>query len=482
VLQDQTQKQKIGTDEWVASYDQRMAQVPGLRGDVLRLSQRLPFWAWIVLLTIGAALVPILTDNTYVIHVAGTIALMATLAIGLNVVVGYAGLLDLGYISFYGIGGYAYAYMSSAFSGLHWPTWLSLIVIVVVAALFGLLLGSPSLRLVGDYLAIVTLGFGQIFTQLMTSLTRVNLPGRADPVNLTGGPNGIVALDPVNFLGFKANGETQYYYILLLLLVGVLLFVYRVNHSRIGRAWRALREDQLAAEAMGMPTRRLKLMAFAMGAAIAGLSGGLFAAWQGSVFPNNFETSSLITLYAIVVLGGLGSLPGIMLGAVIMIAVPEILRDPSLAGLAFYIGIIIVLVAVVRPRWHAVIALAGLAFFASALKILAGPDLVSAMPPTDAAVTTAIRGWLIIPKNYVHFGNLAFVALTGMLMVITRLKLPSGRVILLIPTLYLLMFVWETRLSQEPSVTRLIFVGVLLVLLMIYRPNGLMGKKRVEVV
>ena len=141
----------------------------------------------------------------------------------------------------------------------------------MVSALFGLLLGLPSLRLIGDYLAIVTLGFGQIFVQLMTSLTRVSLPGLAKPIDLTGGPNGIVNLDPLRFFGFTASSVTDYYLILLVVLALIMLVIYHLHKSRVGRAWSALREDELAAEAMGMPTRRLKVQAFATGAAIAGL-------------------------------------------------------------------------------------------------------------------------------------------------------------------------------------------------------------------
>jgi ABC-type branched-subunit amino acid transport system permease subunit len=472
--------EKVGKDEWVATYQQRLASRTGLLGAAYRLGESLPAWAWLALLIVTGLLVPAFTDNAYVIRVVGTIALMATLAIGLNVVVGYAGLLDLGFVAFYGIGGYAYAYLSGEFTGLHWPTWASLLAITLLTALFGLLLGSPSLRLVGDYLAIVTLGFGQIFVQLTTSMTRVNLPGRADPVNLTGGPNGIVNLDPFRLLGFTARSVVDYYYVLLAVLIVVLVVVYRLNRSRIGRAWRALREDELAAEMMGMPTRRLKLEAFAIGAAIAGLSGALFAAWQGSVFPGNFDITLLITLYAIVVLGGMGSLPGVLLGAAIMIAVPEILRDPAQAGLMFYVGVIVVLIVFLRRQM--LLLIAGISIFASVVKLLLSPAVAGAgMPPSGSLIVDSIRNWLVIPANFTLAGNLAFGALLLMIWLVTRIKQRTWRLVALIPTLYVLVFVWETRLSQEPSITRLLFVGVLLVLLMIYRPNGLLGQKRVEI-
>jgi ABC-type branched-subunit amino acid transport system permease subunit len=479
---------KIGTDQWVSSYQQRKAKPTGLRGFVDEWSKRLPLWAWLLLLVVISLPIPLFGDN-YIIRVGGTIALMATLAIGLNVVVGYAGLLDLGFVAFYGLGAYAYAYVSSDFSGLHWPTLLSLLMVVVISAVFGLLLGSPSLRLVGDYLAIVTLGFGQIFVNLTTGMTRVNLPGLEKPINLTGGPNGIPNLDPLHLAGLEAASNTHYFFILLALLVLVLLAVHHLRNSRLGRAWRALREDELAAEAMGMPTRRLKLMAFAIGAAIAGLSGAIFAAWQGAVFPNNFDIDRLITLYAIVVLGGMGSLPGVLIGAVVMIAMPEVLRNVELAGTLFYIGVVITLLTIIKPRWRVGLLLVVVALFGILLKLIltaALPEAFVTETGTGATVleqlVDLIRSWLILPEEARQPGNLAFFGLIILILLTSRLKHPVWHLAALVPTVYLLAFVWETRLSQEPSVTRLLFVGVLLVVLMIYRPNGLLGQRRVEVV
>jgi ABC-type branched-subunit amino acid transport system permease subunit len=478
-------KDKIGKDEWVASYQQRSAELEGWSGTLAGISTRLPTWAWFLLIIAIGFVIPLLTDNTFVIRVAGNIALMAILAMGLNLVVGYAGLLDLGFVAFYGIGGYIYAYLSSDFTGIHLPTWLTLIIVMGIGALFGLLLGSPSLRLVGDYLAIVTLGFGQIFVQLMTSLTRVNVPGQEKPVNLTGGPNGIVNLDPFSIFGFTASGVTDYYYVLLVVMVIILLICFHLNNSRVGRAWRSLREDELAADAMGMPTRQLKLLAFALGAAIAGLSGALFAAWQGAVFPGNFDIALLINIYAIIVLGGLGSLPGVIVGAILMIAIPEILRNAELAGQLFYLLIIITLVATLRPRWQSLAVLVSVIVFGIILKpilIALSPNSFAALEATGSGFVDAVRNWLAIPIEAKSVGNLAFVALILMVLLVTRLKGMRVRFIALIPTLYLLSFVWETRLSQEPSITRLLFVGVLLIVLMIYRPNGLLGQRRVEVV
>jgi ABC-type branched-subunit amino acid transport system permease subunit len=475
---------KIGVDQWVEQYGQRVGRGNVLTAFIDGNSKRLPVWGWLIVMVAVCALLPLLTSNTFAIRVAGNIALLGTLALGLNVVVGYAGLLDLGFVAFYGIGAYAYAYLSSDFSGVHLPTWLSLIIVVVISALFGLLLGSPSLRLIGDYLAIVTLGFGQIFVQLVTSLTRVNLPGREKAVDLTGGPNGIPNLDPIRILGFEASTVVHYYLILLVLLALVVLVIYHLHQSRVGRAWRALREDELAAEAMGMPTRRLKLQAFAVGAGIAGLCGALFASWQGSVFPSNFDTTLLITVYAIIVLGGLGSLPGVLVGAVIMIAAPDILRNAELAGSLFYIGVLITLFAALKPRWHMLTLLVAVAVFGVILRALlveANPGAFEAFEAGGSVLTDTIRRWLVIPVEATLIGNYAFGLLIIMVLVVSRLKQPITRLVALVPTIYVLLFVWETRLSQEPSVTRLLFVGALLIVLMIYRPNGLLGQRRVEI-
>lgn len=477
-------RDKIGVDQWVEQYDQRVSRASGLRGFIEQTSRRLPVWGWLIVLVVVGASLPLLTTNSFAIRIAANIALMGMLALGLNVVVGYAGLLDLGFIAFYGIGAYTYAYLSSDFIGVHLPTWITLILVVVISGLFGLLLGSPSLRLIGDYLAIVTLGFGQMFVQLTTSLTRVDLPGRDKPVDLTGGPNGIVNLDPLSIFGLKATTVVHYYLILLVVFALAILVIYHLYKSRVGRAWRALREDELAAQAMGIPTRRLKLQAFAIGAAFAGFSGSLFAAWQGSVFPSNFDTSLLITVYAIIVLGGLGSLQGVVLGAVVMIAVPDILRNAPLAGTLFYIGVLITVVSFIKPRWHALGLIAAITVFGFILRAVlvgANPEAFTTLKPVGALISDAVRTWLPIPTDATTVGNYAFVILIIAVLAVSRIKQPLWRLVGLVPTLYLLLFVWETRLSAEPSVTRLLFVGVLLIVLMIYRPNGLLGQRRVEI-
>lgn len=448
---------RIGTDEWVSRHTERLKQPRGMRGWLNSINQRVPCWGWIGLLLAIGLVFPAVFDGAYPLRIAGSVMLTALISLGLNLVVGQAGLLDLGYIAFYGLGAYAYAYLSSDFIGIHLPIHLSLPLIVVVIAGCGWLLGWLTLRLSGDYLAIVTLGFGLVFVQLATNLTNVRLPGLAEAVDLTGGPNGITRLDAA--YGLSAEG---YHVLLLLALVTMLVLMRNLSQSRIGRSWRALREDPLAAEMMGIPVQWVRMQAFAVGAAVAGAGGALFAGWQGAIFPTNFETASLIMLYAVVILGGLGSLPGVLVGAVVMVTLPEVLRNPDFASLGFYIALVIVLLTTLKPRWQ-IIPLLG---FVAPLSLLALHQLPARLDP----------------EVLTNLGNLAFVFQLGLVLVMTRLEAAHWRFVLIIPTLCLLIFAWEMRLSQEPAETRLILLGALLVVLMIYRPQGIFGREQKEIV
>ncbi|BAL96747.1 branched-chain amino acid ABC transporter permease [Rubrivivax gelatinosus] len=268
--------------------------------------------------------------------------LYVLLALGLNIVVGYAGLLDLGYVAFYAVGAYMYALLASphltenfewianAFpNGLHTPIWLVIPLAAGLAALAGVLLGTPVLKLRGDYLAIVTLGFGEIIRVFMNNLEY--------PLNITNGPRGLDRIDAMNLFGFdfgktKYIGEfaipsvTLYYYLFLALVIFSVLICYRLERSRIGRAWMAIREDEIAAKAMGINTRNMKLLAFGMGATFGGVSGSMFAAFQGFVSPESFSLQESVMIVAMIVLGGLGHIPGVILGAVLLAALPEVLR------------------------------------------------------------------------------------------------------------------------------------------------------------
>ena len=476
---------KIGQDEWAAQAEARRARRGPFGRALARLEALNPFVLGGVLFAL-AALVPLLTSNEYVIRIAGNICLFGLLALGLNVVVGYAGLLDLGYMAFYGLGGYCYAMLASNQFGLHLPTLVAVIVVVALAALAGLLLGSPSLRLSGDYLAIVTLGFGQAFVLLVNTMDKVGVPWSAQPLNITGGPNGITPIDKLHMFGWELASVADYFYVLLATLALVLVVLHHIDRSRVGRAWRALREDTLAAEAMGIPVRRLKLLAFAIGAAIAGLSGSIFAAWQTAIFPQNFDVTLLITLYAMVVLGGVGSLPGALAGAFLLSVIPELLRGPDTARVLFYGGVVALLLLLMRPRWRGAALLAAvliLGLLVKAIVTALWPESVGPAPvPVASGLGALAQRWLMFPTNATALGNLAFVLVVGLLMAASRLRGQNWRFALLVPTLYLLAFVWETRLAAEPSVTRLLFFGAILVILMTYRPHGLLGKPRVEVV
>ncbi|HEY0846315.1 MAG TPA: ABC transporter ATP-binding protein [Noviherbaspirillum sp.] len=286
------------------------------------------------------------------------------LALGLNIVVGMAGLLDLGYIAFYALGAYMTGLLASpqfatvlesfvneyplvgewltwvvgeeaARNGIHLSVWLIVPMGAALAGVFGALLGAPTLKLRGDYLAIVTLGFGEIIRIFMNNLNA--------PVNITNGPQGINLIDPirifgvslagepgsnatVHFLGFSMPSVNAYYFLFLFLCAAIIFISVRLQHSRLGRAFVAIREDEIAAKAMGINTRNVKLLAFGMGASFGGVAGAMFASFQGFVSPESFSLMESIAVLAMVVLGGIGHIPGVVLGGVILAALPEVLR------------------------------------------------------------------------------------------------------------------------------------------------------------
>ncbi|SPA26519.1 ABC transporter permease subunit [Cupriavidus taiwanensis] len=280
--------------------------------------------------------------GNYWVRVLDFALLYIMLALGLNIVVGFAGLLDLGYIAFYAVGAYMMALLGSPHlanqfewiqqlfpTGIHLSMWFVLPLAILVAATFGVLLGAPTLKLRGDYLAIVTLGFGEIIRIFMNNLDR--------PVNITNGPKGITAVDPVHIFGFdfsksheifglKFSPVFMYYYLLVFLVIVIVFVCLRLQTSRIGRAWVAIREDEIAAKAMGINTRNIKLLAFAMGASFGGASGAVFGAFQGFVSPESFTLWESIYVLAIVVLGGMGHIPGVILGGVLLVGFQELLR------------------------------------------------------------------------------------------------------------------------------------------------------------
>ncbi|WP_432258113.1 ABC transporter permease subunit [Cupriavidus sp. TMH.W2] len=290
--------------------------------------------------------------GNYWVRVLDFALIYIMLALGLNIVVGFAGLLDLGYIAFYAVGAYLMAllgspHLSNQFEwihqlfphGLHLSMWFVLPIAILVAATFGVLLGAPTLKLRGDYLAIVTLGFGEIIRIFMNNLDR--------PLNITNGPKGITAVDPVHIFGFdfsksheilglKFTPVFMYYYLLVFLVIAIVFICLRLQNSRIGRAFVAIREDEIAAKAMGINTRNIKLLAFAMGASFGGASGAVFGAFQGFVSPESFVLWESIYVLAIVVLGGMGHIPGVILGGILLVGFQELLRvvaEPMQTGL-----------------------------------------------------------------------------------------------------------------------------------------------------
>jgi branched-chain amino acid transport system permease protein len=263
------------------------------------------------------------------VRITNLAMLYVLLALGLNIVVGFAGLLDLGYIAFYAVGAYAYALLAGPHFNLHLPFWIVLPIGAAIAALFGVLLGAPTLKLRGDYLAIVTLGFGEIIRIFLNNLSR--------PVNITNGPQGLARIDPFRigsfdfsapqtFLGLAFNGPMKYYYLLLLVMLALIAINVRLQNSRIGRAWEAIREDEVAARAMGINTTHMKLLAFAMGATFGGVAGGMFSAIQSFISPESFVLVESVMVVCMVVLGGMGNIWGVILGAVLLSFVPDILR------------------------------------------------------------------------------------------------------------------------------------------------------------
>jgi branched-chain amino acid transport system permease protein len=288
-------------------------------------------WAGFALVTITLLLLPfaLAQVGTTWVRITNYAILYIFLALGLNIVVGFAGLLDLGYIAFYAVGAYTYALLASPQFNVHLPFWVILPIGAAVAALFGVLLGAPTLKLRGDYLAIVTLGFGEIIRIFLNNLSR--------PVNITNGPQGITRIDPFrigefdfstydSFAGLTWSGPIKYYYILLVALCAIIVVNIRLQNSRIGRAWEAIREDEVAARAMGINTTHIKLLAFAMGATFGGVAGGMFSAIQGFISPESFVLVESIMVISMVVLGGMGNIWGVILGALLLSFVPEVLR------------------------------------------------------------------------------------------------------------------------------------------------------------
>ena len=313
------------------------------RFEAIDLRYRLGFLAILVLA------VPFVLQSPYLVRLAGLIGLYIMLAVGLNVVVGYAGLLDLGYIAFYAIGAYTYAFLASPHFGIHLPFLLVLPIGALMAASAGVILGYPVLRLRGDYLAIVTMGFGEIVRILLLNLA-----------DITAGPNGIRRIDPANILGLNLDAPieflflhtesvTNYYFLTMAAATLCVVMVVRLNDSKIGRGWQAIRDDEVAAHCMGIHKSNMKLLAFGIGAFLAGIAGVIFSAWQQFVSPETFTVWELVTIFCMIVLGGAGRMLGVIVGVVVLVVLPEFLREYSIYRMIIY-GAVLVLIMRYRPQ------------------------------------------------------------------------------------------------------------------------------------
>ncbi len=284
---------------------------------------------------------PLVSPNPYYLRLATTVALYVILTSGLNVQVGLAGQLDMGYVAFYAVGAYTYALCSSPQLGLYLPSAAAFGAGVLAAVVLSLIVGLPSLRLHGDYLAIVTLGFAEIVRILLQNLDH--------PVNITNGPNGIIGIRPISIGSFSVDSPVANYYAMVLFAAAAMLFYARLIRSRLGLVLRALKHDGLAASSFGVDTRRTRLVAFSIGAFFAGTAGALFASWQGAVFPQNFTVNELIVLYCMIILGGTGNLLGTFIGVAALVLLPEALRSYAVYRMLFY-GLALIVMMLYRPQ------------------------------------------------------------------------------------------------------------------------------------
>jgi branched-chain amino acid transport system permease protein len=296
---------------------------------------------FILIFALSLTIIPSTLPNDYWQSVYAITGIYVMLALGLNIVAGFTGLLDLSYIAFFGIGGYSFAFLCSDHFGIHFPFLLALPLCALIAMAAGFLLGLTSIRLRGDYLAIVTLAFAQIFKLLLLNLD--------SPVNITGGVNGIYVFDAIKV--FTISIITPEHYSTLIWSCALIVFIvsFKLKDSRIGRGWNAIREDELAANSIGINTARMKLYSFAAGAMIAGFAGAVFASFQDSVFPNNFDFQQLVVVYCMVIIGGLGNMYGVIAGAVVLSILPEVLREYGGLRMMIY-GASLVAIMALRPQ------------------------------------------------------------------------------------------------------------------------------------
>jgi branched-chain amino acid transport system permease protein len=308
---------------------------PGLEERLMSLldarKRRYPVYAILIL---GTLLVPYIGDN-YVLEILANSFFYIVLCLGLNIVVGYAGLLDLGYAAFFAVGAYTTGILTSHYG---WNFWLTIPAALVFAIIAGVIIGGPTLRLRSDYLAIVTLGFGEI-----TRIAARNLK------DITGGPSGLIGISRPSFFGLELNQIQHYYYAFFVMVLLAIFVSYRLQHSRLGRAWQYVREDEDAAEAMGIDRVAIKLYAYIIGAVFAGVAGCFFAAKMTAISPDSFQFMQSATILMAVVLGGMGKIPGMVVGALSLVLFPEVFREiGSMRMLVF--GVVLIAMMIFRPQ------------------------------------------------------------------------------------------------------------------------------------
>src|SRR5919106_1737452 len=444
-MSEPSQSPRIGVDEWVASAEARRARsLVGRAEDAL---ERVPPVVKLVALALPFAVYPLLADTDYLVQVGIDTLVFVLLVLGLNVAAGWVGLLDLGFVAFFGLGAYLYAAVASEYAGRYWEAQYAIPAIAVTTAVAGFLLGLPSRRLSGDYLAIVTLFFLQIWLVVMIN------------ASFTRGPNGISDILPLDFFGRQVT---------------------------------TLRGDELAAELMTMPVSRLKLMAFAFGAGIAGVAGAIYAPAQGAIFPASFDILLLITVHAMMVLGGAGSLFGITVGAVIIMVSLEALRDPDDASWLFYLAVTLAIVVLIKPWWRSLAVIGGTVLFGLVVHEAAEqwrPSFVEAVPFGQAKIDQLVDSWVLLPVDFVSadglpagaFARISYLVFVAAVLGLTLIRSSRWRTIALVPVLYFAACIWENLLLSQPAVARFVLMGALLVGLMAYRPQGLFGRARVEI-
>jgi ABC-type branched-subunit amino acid transport system permease subunit len=468
----------IGVDEWVARSGERRERHGGWRGGLERVQDRVGWWPRLALITIVGLAFGQVATNVNIQTVAINSLVYAMLALGLNIAVGWAGLLDLGYIAFFGFGAYGYAIFSSdalgtdGSAGVHLPAIESIPIVLVAAGVVGVVIGLVALRLSGDYLAIVTLFVGQAFVEVVNNV---------DPGTL-GGVNGLYGLDSFHSFGASITTPMGYYYLALIMVAILAAILHLLDTSRTGRAWRALQDDPLAAGAMTIPVNKLKVMAFSFSAVVGALAGTVFAAQQDNVFPTNFTSNILILIYACLVLGGVGSVAGAILGGVVVTVGENMLSSPTDAGYLFYGLILLTLVVRVRPWRYLGILLGGViafGFTAHAIVSLISSSAVAGSPGSTGWIGSAVRHYVIVPADPATYGNILYVVLICALIAIVRLQ-GIRRLLAVIPTVYIAACCWESRLVVNPAITTQIMIGAILILTMAARPQGLLGSYRVE--